>query len=275
MSQFSQNPYYKGGGGGGGFMAGDSPFGSNSGTPGSGHKRNNSPSVRPVTIKQILTATQVHSEADWVIDNAEVGTVTVVAQVISIQKQATNIVYNLDDGTGRLEARHWVDPSAMEEDEEEPVTEGVVIYMMGNIKAFSNKRYINTSQKRVSKDPHEIYFHLLNAMTTKLQLERGPPNGSGVPTVSSSTKTERGDASAYTAQATISTNNQWASLPAFHQQVLNAILSHPASELGVDVGAIAKIVGGQAAHLSATLDSLLDGGHIYTTVDESHFAVSQ
>lgn len=45
-----------------------------------------------------------------------------VAQVISIQKQATNIVYNLDDGTGRLEARHWVDPSAMEEDEEEPVT---------------------------------------------------------------------------------------------------------------------------------------------------------
>lgn len=26
---------------------------------------------------------------------------------------------------------------------------------------------------------------------------------------------------------------------------------------------------------SAALDSLLDGGHIYTTLDESHYAVSQ
>lgn len=76
------------------------------------------------------------------------------------------------------------------------------------------------------------------------------PNGSGVPSIATSTVTKSaGDASAYTAQATISTNNQWASLPAFQQQVLNAILSHPASDEGVDVGAIAKVVGGQAAQL--------------------------
>ena len=50
--------------------------------------------------------------------------VSVVAQVLTVQKQATNVVYNLDDGTAQIEARHWVDPSAMDEDEENPITDG-------------------------------------------------------------------------------------------------------------------------------------------------------
>lgn len=35
--------------------------------------------------------------------------VTLVAHVVLVQKQATNCVYQLDDGTGTLEARHWSD----------------------------------------------------------------------------------------------------------------------------------------------------------------------
>lgn len=36
---------------------------------------------------------------------------------MTIQKQATNSVYWLDDGTGRIEARHWID-ATMEDDED-------------------------------------------------------------------------------------------------------------------------------------------------------------
>lgn len=32
-----------------------------------------------------------------------------MAHVVSVQKQATNCVYMLDDGTGTLEARYWSD----------------------------------------------------------------------------------------------------------------------------------------------------------------------
>jgi replication factor A2 len=32
-----------------------------------------------------------------------------VAHVVSVQKQATNCVYMLDDSTGTLEARYWSD----------------------------------------------------------------------------------------------------------------------------------------------------------------------
>jgi replication factor A2 len=41
--------------------------------------------------------------------------ITLVAQVITIDHQATNTVYWLDDGSGRIEGRHWVDSSSEED----------------------------------------------------------------------------------------------------------------------------------------------------------------
>jgi hypothetical protein len=35
--------------------------------------------------------------------------ITVVAQIVSISLQATNCLYRIDDGTGNMEARQWVD----------------------------------------------------------------------------------------------------------------------------------------------------------------------
>lgn len=41
---------------------------------------------------------------------------TIVGQVQSVQAQTTNCVYTIDDGTGRIEARHWVDSTSEEDD---------------------------------------------------------------------------------------------------------------------------------------------------------------
>jgi hypothetical protein len=40
--------------------------------------------------------------------------VMLVASVASINSQATNNVYWLDDGYGRIEARHWIDATSEE-----------------------------------------------------------------------------------------------------------------------------------------------------------------
>lgn len=41
---------------------------------------------------------------------------TLVAHVASVQKQTTNNLYTLDDGTGRIEARHWSDALSQDSD---------------------------------------------------------------------------------------------------------------------------------------------------------------
>ena len=41
--------------------------------------------------------------------------IMVVAQVLSVQPQTTNVVYMLNDGTAGYEARQWVDPNSEED----------------------------------------------------------------------------------------------------------------------------------------------------------------
>lgn len=41
--------------------------------------------------------------------------ITIVGQIVSIQMHPTNHVYTIDDGTGRIEARHYVDSTSEEE----------------------------------------------------------------------------------------------------------------------------------------------------------------
>lgn len=92
-------------------------------------------SLRPVTVGFLKKATQAHTDAEWVVDGSEIGhvnashnsfeqsltyfsaQVTLVAQVITIQSQTTNNVYWLDDGSGRIEARHWIDSTSAEDAE--------------------------------------------------------------------------------------------------------------------------------------------------------------
>jgi len=283
MSQLSQNPYYQNGGagGGGGYITGGSPHGSTSGSPGGGYARRGAAahSLRPCTIKQLLNATQAHTDAEWHIEDVEIGQVTVVAQVVSIQVQATSSVYWLDDGTGRMEARHWIDSSTLsEENPEDPnaIKEGSYLRVLGTIKTFSSKRYINAAHLRASTDPHEVYFHELDVIATKLMIERGMPNKQPQNGVQQTPQTGTANgASAYNAQPhNASTLDQYAHLPPVERQICKFLLEQPPSDEGIHVGNIARAIGGNAQAIGKALDNLLDEGHVYTTLDESHYALS-
>ncbi|EGN93261.1 hypothetical protein SERLA73DRAFT_189801 [Serpula lacrymans var. lacrymans S7.3] len=275
MSQHTDNNYYGGGGSGGGFLTGGSPYAG--GSPGGFGRRNEvSHSLRPMTIHQLQDASQAHSDADWMLDETEIGQVTVVGQVVSIQSQATNSLYWLDDGTGRIEARHWTDSSLTESSEKwDGVLEGTYVRVLGNLKMFGNKRYINATHIRNVQSPDEIYFHLLEAMTVTLTWERGPPPGPGQTHRLGAVANAPGAAAAvYKQSHSTASNEQYAHLPALQQSIISFILSQPTSTEGVHVGAIARAVGGDAITISDALDKLMDEGHVFSTINDSHFNVA-
>jgi hypothetical protein len=43
----------------------------------------------------------------------------------------------------------------------------------GNIKTFGSRKYINASQIQSVRDPHEIFFHLLDVIAVQLTFDRG------------------------------------------------------------------------------------------------------
>ncbi|KAF8077881.1 replication protein A subunit RPA32 [Lyophyllum atratum] len=262
MSQY--NDY----GGGGGFLQGGSPY-SAAGSPGGGRNKEASHSLRPLTVAQVLKATQAHADAEWTIDDSEIGQVTLVGQVVTIQSQTTNCVYWMDDGTGRIEARHWVD-STSEEDSGKwgGIEETMFVRVTGTLKTFGSKRYINATHIRVATDPHEVYFHILEAIAVTLMVDRGASSGASAPGVA---------VSAYTShQPASNAPDQYSHLPALQQKIVRFISTQPRSEEGVHVSSIARATGsaGDAEKISDALDKLMDEGLVYSTIDDSHFNLS-
>jgi replication factor A2 len=75
----------------------------------------------PVTIKQLFKATQAHPDDGFKVDGKELSQVpkylqlliilqlTLVGIIMNIQEQSTNINFVIDDSTGKIEVRFWVD----------------------------------------------------------------------------------------------------------------------------------------------------------------------
>ncbi|KAI0647061.1 hypothetical protein C8Q79DRAFT_957591 [Trametes meyenii] len=282
MSGFGENPFY----GNGGYLSQNSPFGSG-GSPGGGQRKYASHTMRPVTLKQLIEATQAHSDAEWMIRDVEVGQVTTVAHVVSVQPQTTNYIYFLDDGTAKMEARQWVNANDDEVTHTEEIKAGTYVRVLGTLKVFGNKRYITATHIKPDRSAGELLFHILEAATVALILERGSPRrpsegASGL--ANNGSNGNVGAQSAYTAQSTTAaaSTTQFAHLPQLQQQIVNFILSQPRSEEGVHVAAIARHIAATngaaqkgANVISEALDHLMDQGHVYTTIDESHFSVSE
>ncbi|TDL21528.1 replication protein A, subunit RPA32 [Rickenella mellea] len=279
MADYSGSPYYANlNNQPQGYIPGGSQYGSSQSSPGGSGRKAAQHSLRPVTLKQCQEVTQSHADAELFLDNHELGQLTVVAQVISIQSQTTNKVYYIDDGTARMEARYWMDTTDGSDNDklDGANTENKYIRVTGTLKNFGNKRYITATHIKPLKEPYEIFFHLFDAMTVTLALQRGPPPKPGeasraaAPGANGTTS-----ASAYTSSApTGAANDPFAGLPPLQRKIVEFIKAQPHSDEGVHVAAIARAVATDAHKISEALDQLMDDGHVFSTIDESHFCVS-
>ncbi|KAI9864497.1 MAG: replication factor A protein 2, partial [Pleopsidium flavum] len=106
--------------------------------------------LRPVTIKQVLDAQQPHPDGEFKIDGIEITQITFIGQIRNISTQTTNITYKLDDGTGTIEVKQWIDSDATtaldttnnNSDNPKPkLIENAYARVWGRLKAFNNKRH--------------------------------------------------------------------------------------------------------------------------------------
>ncbi|KAK5696551.1 Replication factor A protein 2 [Elasticomyces elasticus] len=165
----------QGGAQGGGFMPG-----SQTGDSPNAKRSYGKDTLRPVTIKQLLDAHHPHPDAEYfMVDGSEATQVTFVGQVRNISTQTTNVTYKLDDGTGIIEVKVWIDADAFNDEADpsnqkpKPVEQGYA-RVWGRLKAFNNKRHVGANIIRPIQDFNEIQYHLLEATAVHLHFSRGP-----------------------------------------------------------------------------------------------------
>jgi replication factor A2 len=263
-----QTTNYGGGGGGGG--AGGFVQDGSQNSPSGGRKDYAQDTLRAVTIKQILEAQPSPSGDGFSIDGSPVTQLTFVGQIRNISSQTTNITYKLDDGTGSIEVKQWVDSDAM--DRADPIkaklVEGTYCRAWGKLKSFSDRKHIGAQIIRPVEDMNEISYHLLEATAVHLHFTKGPlTGGAGAGGAPAAQQQQQEAAGGNYGGAELAGYSNVAKRvfqfmrdaeqtnEGLHQQVI-------AAKLGVDTSEVAKAG-----------DDLLAGGLIYTTVDDQTWAV--
>ncbi|KAI2624193.1 replication protein A, subunit RPA32 [Hypoxylon sp. NC1633] len=254
-----------GGEDGGGFFGGSQVSGSQ------GAKPVNDESLRPVTIKQIIDAEQAFgSDGPFRVDGVDITQVTFVGMVRQISPQTTNITYRLDDGTGIVEVKQWLDP-----DKQDDSTSGgrafqveQYVRVWGRLKSFGNKRHVGAHVTKPVADFNEVNYHLLEATYVHLFFTRGGPvGGAGA--------AGGGDGNAAEDDSMFVENNDAAFLKTASpkaRQVFQYLNKVPSNE-GTNLHVIASETGISVQEVMKATEELLGYGKIYTTLDDETFAV--
>ncbi|KAL8642084.1 MAG: hypothetical protein Q9228_001194 [Teloschistes exilis] len=263
----------QGGAGGGGFMSG-SQGGSQ---PNAAKGTLSRETLRPCTIKQVLDASQPHPEADFKIDDVEVQQLTFVGQIRNISTQTTNITYKLDDGTGSIEVKQWIDAEASNTSMDmgdshkagqKDLVENEWARVWGRLKAFNNRRHVGAHVIRPVTDKMEIQYHLLEATYVHLYYLRGP-----LEDAAGGKAGANGQAADDGGQYGDSGGRQMPSVGANARRVYQCLKDSPQNNEGLHVQNIAASLRMQVADVMKAGDELLTQSMIFTTVDDNTWAL--
>lgn len=234
-------------------------------------------------MKQIVDATQAHPEANYEIDGADVANVLFVGQVRNISTQSTNITYKIDDGTGEVEVKKWVDSAtadSMDTDEGKAPGDGKnqvelngYARVVGAIKAFGNKRYIGAHSVRPMNNINELHCHILDATAVHLFFTRGPPGGPGAG-AHAAAGGGAGDAVMGGADDyNTGQNRALMSMSPLAKRVYNMLKTEPQDDTGLHLQQIATKLNLPTTDVARAGEELLGAGVIFSTMDEQTWAI--
>ncbi|KAG7663149.1 RFA2 [[Candida] subhashii] len=175
MSDYNYGNYGDGGfntgthsaGGGGGFSADNS----------SSQKQQLRTSLTPVTVKQINEATQPIPDGEFKIHNVELNMVSFVGVVRKVDVHASAVVITVEDGTGSIEVRKWIDEGLTNVNQEQEKFQQQLdkyVFVGGALKEFNSKKNIQNAHVYPITDSNQILYHHLSAIELHLKSQGVP-----------------------------------------------------------------------------------------------------
>lgn len=202
------------------------------------------------------------------------GQITFVGQIRNITTQTTNITYKVDDGTGIIEAKQWIDNEASTSDQMDvdapkmKLVENGYCRVWGRLKAFNNKRHVGAHVIRPITDYNEIHYHLLEATAVHLFFTKGPPNAAAQALRS------RGAAANGVSggHETGVDDRAMSSVTPLARRIWQALKNAESNE-GLHVQLLASQLSAPVNDVYKAAEELVQVGAAYTTVDDQTWAI--
>lgn len=124
--------------------------------------------MTPVTIKEINDSKTEVQDGDFVVHGVELSYVSFVGVIRNVTDQTSNLLIQIEDGTGSIEIRKWLDDSAPPEANSNLVPHKY-FHVTGSVKEFSGKKNIQNATFREITDFNEVLYHQLSAIDVYFQ----------------------------------------------------------------------------------------------------------
>jgi len=256
----------------GGFVNGDningSPTFSQSQSSPSTKKRD-AQSLTPVTIKQLQNLESKDSK--YKLDGKDLAQVTFVGVILSCEQQTTNLNYMIDDGTGKMNVRIYIDS---EDETQRSADENTYVRVVGNLREFNGGLHVVGFTLLPIKDFNEITFHALEVISVHLLNTKGPPGGAAPVGGSqpASGSGAQGFSAAPAAAAGGAGGGGGASSGGDLQQQVLKVFEADGSDTGASIDSVASQFPTRSKkEIRDAVEFLSDEGHLYSTVDEDHY----
>ncbi|KAI8319947.1 replication protein A, subunit RPA32 [Martensiomyces pterosporus] len=244
--------------------------------------------LRPVTIKQLNSVPLTDTDIPVSIDGEDVKQITFVGVVRNVTKQPVNLIYTIEDGSGKIDTRVWTNDNANQADDDNgnegaggnqeidpELSVGKYVRVYGELKFFNGKRHVSAHSIRPVKDHNEVTYHGLEAMYVHLTKTRGP-----APALGSSGAQQPGMHASALPQATLYSGSGGygqmggdnRGLSAVQLAILEVVKASPRTPQGVQTQSIQQSLSSQysGAQVTTAVEWLISEGHLYNTIDESH-----
>jgi len=141
----------------------------------------------PVTIKMLLSATPTTNAGGTgqlaLQDGREINSVKFVGAIRSAEEQSTHIKYVIEDGTGLIEVKQFIDESTdtafTREMREKTATDNTYVRVIGQLKDFGESHSVVGFSVRVLSSGNELTHHMLEVVYSgeRYKKDRGGQGG--------------------------------------------------------------------------------------------------
>ncbi|EOA27593.1 hypothetical protein CARUB_v10023731mg, partial [Capsella rubella] len=269
-SQFEPNSAFSGGG----FMSSQPSQAYESSS--SAAKNREFQGLVPVTVKQITECFQSGGEkSGLVINGISLTNVSLVGLVCDKDvSKVTEVRFTLDDGTGRIDCKRWVNET-FDAREMESVSDGTYVRLNGHLKTFQGKTQLLVFSVRPIMDFNQVTFHYIECIHFYSQNSESKGQQVGDVTQSVSTTFQGGSNTNQAAplNPVVSSQNDGNGRKNIDDMILD-YLKQPACtarQQGIHIDEIAQQLKIPKNKLESVIQSLEGDGLIYSTIDEYHF----
>lgn len=260
---------FRGGDSGGGFSSGGNDFGGGSqGTPGKQRRNYDEQTQIPVTIAMAFKA-RGGDEMLMLEDGRALHTIKIVAAVRNVEVQSTNILYTIEDGTGCINVKQWLDDNDSAEVAEmkrQAAKDGIYIKVIGQIKDYDGQKQIVASSIQQLSSGNELTHHLLHVVYSSEKFKKSDSIVAAPAMV--------GNGMAFGNNHSVQPKMEGGG--DIKDRVLQFLRQHDNdSETGVPIElCIEQMKDVSQAAIREAAEGLSEEGQIYSTINESFFKVA-